>query len=192
MWRWWSNFRIFKPMTELELLRTDPNYYSSLYRQHRVVVFAHLKQFTPDEDYIADLYQDAIIVLLERVRDPYFQLTCSVRTYLIAICRNQLFKRAGRQPEIVKIEGETANYNDWLLHEKEMEQNKAQLDQLDRVLEYFKEKFKQCYELLYRFFFFERIFCADCAGDEVYKCRQRQESKSPLPEKIARTLYRKR
>ena len=66
-------------MTELELLRTDPNYYSSLYRQHRVAVFAHLKQFTPDEDYIADLYQDAIIVLLERVRDPYFQLTCSVK-----------------------------------------------------------------------------------------------------------------
>lgn len=170
-------------MTELELLRTDPNYYSSLYRQHRVVVFAHLKQFTPDEDYIADLYQDAIIVLLERVRDPYFQLTCSVRTYLIAICRNQLFKRAGRQPEIVKIEGETTNYNDWLLHEKEMEQNKTQLDELDRVLEYFKNKFKQCYELLYRFFFLKESFAliaqvmkytnADNAKNQKARCQKK-------------------
>lgn len=145
-------------MTELEQLRTDPNYYSSLYRQHRVVVFAHLKQFTTDEAYIADLYQDAIIVLLERVRDPYFQLTCSVRTYLIAICRNQLFKRAGRQPEIVKIEGEATNYNDWLINEEEIERNKMQLDRLDALLKIFQERSKQCYELLYRFFFLRESF----------------------------------
>jgi RNA polymerase sigma factor (sigma-70 family) len=145
-------------MTELELLRTDPKHYSSLYRQHRVLVFAHLKQFTTDEAYIADLYQDAVIVLLERVRDPYFQLTCSVRTYLISICRNQLFKRAGRQPEIVKIEGETTNYNDWLINEEEIERNKMQLDRLDAMLKIFQERSKQCYELLYRFFFLRESF----------------------------------
>jgi RNA polymerase sigma factor (sigma-70 family) len=170
-------------MTELDLLRTDPKFYSSLYHQHRVVVFQHLKQFTPDEAYIADLYQDAIIVLLERVRDPFFQLTCSVRTYLIAICRNQLFKRAGRQPEIVRIEGEATNYNDWLLYEIEMEQNKAQLDELDRVLEYFKTKFKQCYELLYRFFFLKESFAliaqvmkytnADNAKNQKARCQKK-------------------
>jgi hypothetical protein len=116
-------------------------------------------------------------------RDPYFQLTCSVRTYLIAICRNQLFKRAGRQPEIVRIEGEATNYNDWLLQEKEMEQNKAQLDELDRVLEYFKNKFKQCYELLYRFFFLKESFAliaqvmkytnADNAKNQKARCQKK-------------------
>lgn len=170
-------------MTELEQLRTDPKYFSSLYRQHRVLVFAHLKQFTTDEDYIADLYQDAIIVLLERVRDPYFQLTCSVRTYLIAICRNQIFKRAGRQPEIVKIEGEATNYNDWLHHEQEIERNKAELDQLDNALDYFKLKFKQCYELLYRFFFLKESFAliaqvmkytnADNAKNQKARCQKK-------------------
>jgi DNA-directed RNA polymerase specialized sigma24 family protein len=88
-------------MTELELLRNDTHYYTIVYRQHRAVVYQHLKQFTKDEAYLADLFQDAIIVLFEKARDPEFTLTCSVRTYLIAICRNQIFKRAGRAPEIV-------------------------------------------------------------------------------------------
>jgi hypothetical protein len=42
-------------MTELELLRTNHFYYASLYRQHRVDVFQHLKQFTKDVAYLADL-----------------------------------------------------------------------------------------------------------------------------------------
>jgi RNA polymerase sigma factor (sigma-70 family) len=170
-------------MSELELLRTDPNFYTSLYRQHRVLVFQHLKQFTPDEAYIADLYQDAIIVLVERVRDPYFHLSCSVRTYLISICRNQLFKRAGRQAEMVKLDGETTNYHDWLQNEQEMERKKTQLDRLDDMLVILKERSKQCYELLYRFFFLKESFAliaqvmqytnADNAKNQKARCQKK-------------------
>ena len=145
-------------MTELELLRTDPKYYSSLYRQHRVLVFAHLKQFTTDEAYIADLFQDAIIVLFEKAKDPDFTLTCSLRTYIIAICRNQIFKRAGREPEIVSFEGEHTNYSDWLTDQLEMERKKTQLDRLDAALREFEYMAKKCYELLYRFFYMKESF----------------------------------
>ena len=145
-------------MTELELLRTNHHYYSSLYRQHRVVVFQHLKQFTKDEAYLADLYQDAIIVLFEKAKDPAFTLTCSIRTYLIAICRNQIFKRAGRAPEIVSLEGEPTNYSDWLGNQVEMERKKSQLDRLDAALREFEYMAKKCYELLYRFFYMKESF----------------------------------
>jgi DNA-directed RNA polymerase specialized sigma24 family protein len=145
-------------MTELELLRTNHHYYASLYWQHRVVVFQHLKQFTKDEAYLADLYQDAIIVLFEKARDPEFALTCSIQTYLIAICRNQIFKRAGRAPEILSIEGERTNYYDWLTDQLEIERQKSQLDKLDRVLFDFEEIAKKCYELLYRFFYLKESF----------------------------------
>ena len=145
-------------MTELELLRTNHHFYASLYRQHRVVVFQNLKQFTKDEAYLADLYQDAIIVLFEKAKDPEFSLTCSIRTYLIAICRNQIFKRAGRAPEIVSIEGERTNYNDWLTDQLEIERQKSQLDKLDKVLNHFESIAQKCYELLYRFFYMKESF----------------------------------
>jgi RNA polymerase sigma factor (sigma-70 family) len=145
-------------MNELEELRTNNHYYASLYRQHRVVVFQHLKQFTKDESYLADLYQDAIIVLFEKAKDPEFTLTCSIRTYLIAICRNQIFKRAGRTPEIVNIEGERTNYNDWLTDQLEIERKKSQLDKLDSVLNHFESIAQKCYELLYRFFYMKESF----------------------------------
>ena len=145
-------------MTELELLRSDTHYYTILYRQHRVVVFQHLKQFTKDEAYLADLYQDAIIVLFEKAKDPKFTLTCSVRTYLIAICRNQIFKRAGRAQEIVSLEDEHTNYNDWLSDQLELERKKSQLDILDKVLKRFENIAAKCYELLYRFFYMKESF----------------------------------
>jgi RNA polymerase sigma factor (sigma-70 family) len=145
-------------MTELELLRNDAHYYTILYRQHRVVVFQHLKQFTKDEAYLSDLFQDAIIVLFEKAKDPAFNLTCSVRTYLIAICRNQIFKRAGRAPEIVSLEGEHTNDNDWLTDQLELERKKSQLDKLDNVLKRFESIAAKCYELLYRFFYMKESF----------------------------------
>ncbi len=145
-------------MTELELLRNDAHYYTIVYRQHRAVVYQHLKQFTKDEAYLADLFQDAIIVIFEKARDPEFTLTCSVRTYLIAICRNQIFKRAGRTPEIVSLEGEPTNYSDWLGNQVEMERKKSQLDRLDAALREFEYMAKKCYELLYRFFYMKESF----------------------------------
>jgi RNA polymerase sigma factor (sigma-70 family) len=145
-------------MTELELLRNDAHYYTIVYRQHRAVVYQHLKQFTKDEAYLADLFQDAIIVLFEKARDPEFTLTCSIRTYLIAICRNQIFKRAGRAPEIVSLEGEPTNYSDWLGNQVEIERKKSQLDRLDAALREFEHMAKKCYELLYRFFYMKETF----------------------------------
>jgi RNA polymerase sigma factor (sigma-70 family) len=111
-----------------------------------------------DEAYLADLYQDAIIVLFEKAKDTEFTLTCSIRTYLIAICRNQIFKRDGRTPEIVNIEGERTNYNDWLTDQLEMERKKSQLDKLDSVLNHFESIAQKCYELLYRFFYMKESF----------------------------------
>jgi len=170
-------------MTELELLRNDAHYYTILYRQHRVVVFQHLKQFTKDEAYLSDLFQDAIIVLFEKAKDPAFNLTCSVRTYLIAICRNQIFKRAGRAPEIVSIEGERTNYNDWLTDQLEIERQKSQLDKLDKVLNHFESIAQKCYELLYRFFYMKDSFSliaavmgytnADNAKNQKARCQKK-------------------
>ncbi|MCB0763630.1 MAG: sigma-70 family RNA polymerase sigma factor [Flavobacteriales bacterium] len=46
-----------------------------------------------------DLFQDALIILCGKVQDPDFRLTCSISTYLFAICRNRWqeeLRRRGR------------------------------------------------------------------------------------------------
>src|SRR5690606_35754944 len=36
-----------------------------------------------------DLFQDSLIILLKKVKDEGFTLTCSISTYLYSICRNR-------------------------------------------------------------------------------------------------------
>ncbi len=44
-----------------------------------------------------DLFQDALIILLGKTNDPAFALTCSIGTYLFAICRNKWQEELRRQ-----------------------------------------------------------------------------------------------
>ena len=44
-----------------------------------------------------DLFQDALIVFLGQLKDPAFRLSCSIGTYLYAICRNKWQEELRRQ-----------------------------------------------------------------------------------------------
>jgi len=44
-----------------------------------------------------DLFQDALIILLGKAKDEVFTLTCSIGTYLYAICRNKWQEELRRQ-----------------------------------------------------------------------------------------------
>jgi RNA polymerase sigma factor (sigma-70 family) len=145
-------------MSELEQLRHDVDFYEVIYRQHRVVAYQHLRSLGIREDQFVDIFQEAVIVLFEKTRDPSFQLTCSVRTYLISICRNQFLKRMQRHVEVVSIDGEQTVYNDWLEDEEEIKERHAQLDLLDQVWQTFASVSSKCYELIYRFFYLKESF----------------------------------
>lgn len=40
-----------------------------------------------------DVFHDAIIIVLEKVRDDDIKLRCSLKTYVYAMCRNLWFKK---------------------------------------------------------------------------------------------------
>lgn len=40
-----------------------------------------------------DIFQDALMILYQKSKDPSFQLSSSLYTYLFAICKNQWFKQ---------------------------------------------------------------------------------------------------
>ena len=68
------NLSYLSPMSELEHLRQDAHYYEVIYRQHRVVAYQYLRNLGIGEEQFLDIFQDAVIVLFEKSRDPGFSL----------------------------------------------------------------------------------------------------------------------
>ncbi len=67
--------------------------YKALYKEN----FASVEKFivnnsgTPDD--AKDIFQDAMLVLIQKLRGDNFELTASLKTYIIAICKNLWFKK---------------------------------------------------------------------------------------------------
>lgn len=74
------------------------------------------KHFSVDTDLFKDVYQDSMIILYETARDSKLSnLSCSIKTYLFAICRNQMlnkFKLQKRHDE--KVDEVITYQREWL------------------------------------------------------------------------------
>lgn len=72
--------------------------------------------FDADTPKLEDVYQDSMIALYEAARDRKLDsLSCSLKTYLFAICRNQMlrqFKLQKRQDE--KVDEVAVYQREWL------------------------------------------------------------------------------
>ncbi|WP_143017573.1 RNA polymerase sigma factor [Kriegella aquimaris] len=53
-----------------------------------------------------DIYQDALIVLYEKILDNSFTLSCSIQTYVNSVCRNMLLKKLRDNPKHTEIKGD--------------------------------------------------------------------------------------
>ncbi len=87
--------------------------YNLFYKSCRQWVRNH---FDADSDRFEDVYQDSMIVLYEAALDGKLDhLSCSLKTYLFAICRNQMlrqFRLQKRQDE--KVEEVAVYQREWL------------------------------------------------------------------------------
>ena len=73
-----------------------------LYKKFYTVAQRLVLQNSGDEDDAADLYQEAILILYEKINSSNFNLSCSLKTYIYSICRNKwlykLRQKAGNTP----------------------------------------------------------------------------------------------
>jgi RNA polymerase sigma factor (sigma-70 family) len=71
----------------------DPKVITELYK----LFFPSVKQFiyrnNGNEENAKDVFNDAIVVMLEKARQPDFRLSCSLKTYIYAVCRNLWLKK---------------------------------------------------------------------------------------------------
>lgn len=134
-------------------LRTDESYFTTVYNEHKGYSMRFLHKMNSDSDLLSDVYQDAMIVLYQKVQDPAFQLTCSIQTYVNSICRNQLLNKFKENSRFVtKGDDFDPGITDWFEDEFDAEKENR-LNLIENALEHVKANGEKCYEILKRFFY---------------------------------------
>ncbi len=67
--------------------------YESLYQENFSSVEKFITKNSGTKDDAKDIFQDTLIVLIEKLRADNFELTASLKTYIIAISKNLWFKK---------------------------------------------------------------------------------------------------
>lgn len=113
---------------------------------------------------IEDIFQDAIIILYEKIRSNDFVLTSSLQTYLNSVCRFQLLNKIEKNNAVEFYDN---NENDDVESEDSMEFNplitdsleefedstEQQYNAIEKALERMKVAGGHCYELLTLFWY---------------------------------------
>ncbi|WP_425390482.1 RNA polymerase sigma factor [Ekhidna sp.] len=107
-----------------------------------------IKHFGTDFSF-EDVYQDSVIVLYEAALDGKLKdLTCTLKTYLFAVCRNQLLKRFKMQRrQDDKVDQIKVYYREWL----EEEENENGL--INQLKKHFGEMKEPCKSILKMFYY---------------------------------------
>ncbi len=95
-----------------------------------------------------DVFQDAIIVLYEKTKNPNFKLTCTIKTYIYSIVRNLWLKilvKKKRQAIVTDFEK---------FYKIEIEDYDTEKDtKIEKVLEAIKTLGEKCKKILTSFYF---------------------------------------
>ena len=93
----------------------DQQFYNELYEYELPKVVNLIIRNSGNVDMAKDVFQDAIIILLEKIYSNKLDLSCSVKTYLYSICKylwmDQL-RQSKKEMQMVKLFDEEYNTND--------------------------------------------------------------------------------
>ena len=160
---------------------------NALYNKHKDYCLRFMNKMYFDEEINRDIYQDAVIVFIEKMRDNKLTLeNTSIQTYLNSICRNQVLVRLKQKNKPVSMAEDWENnysdkYTDWFDEQAEIKNDRIKL--IMEELEAMKDKGQVCYELLRKVFFENKTMeavatlmnytNADNAKNQSYRCRER-------------------
>lgn len=124
-----------------------------------------------------DVFQDAIIVLFEKTKNPNFNITCTLKTYIYSIVRNLWLKVLSKKKKTVSLTDFEKYYK------IEIEGYDFEKDiKINKVLEAIKKLGDKCKKILTGFYFEKKKMDliaeelgytnANNAKNQKYKCMQ--------------------
>jgi len=162
------------------LAQNDRLAIETIYKQHYNMVQSLILNNNGSPDDARDIFQEAMIVLYEKVKTGSFELNCLIKTYLYSVCRRLWLKRLSQlqriSPEVEKLEETVPVEEDLELHEQKnmdfqvMERSMKHLGEpCKSLLEAYYIQKKNMVEIAASFGYTN----ADNAKNQKYKCLMR-------------------
>ena len=133
-----------------------------------------------NEDDAKDIYQEAIIVLYNKVKSGQFELSSKLKTYIYSVCRRLWLKRLS---QMNRYGGDIRDFEEYLPVDDEVDSHSerdVQFDKMENALQLLGEPCKTIMEDFYIHNRSMQDICerfgytnADNAKTQKYKCLQR-------------------
>jgi len=170
--------------TEQKLLEglacNDRKAIETIYKQHYNMVQALILNNSGYPDDARDVFQEAMIVLYEKVKSGSFELNCQLKTYLYSVCRRLWLKRLG---QLQRSFSEVENLHDTVPVEDELERHEQRNRDFQVMEQSLNSLGEPCRSLLKAYYLemknMVEIACefgytnADNAKNQKYKCLMR-------------------
>lgn len=192
----------FSHLSEKELIaniKKDQNYLGEVYKRCKNYSTLFMRKMTngnKNEVDLEDVFQDAMLILYEKIIAGNFELTCSFQTYLNSVCRFQLLNKMKKNNKYIdyndNIDSEDdesplsykSNITDCF--DEEENPKEAQIVAIEKGLEKIKELGGHCYELLTLFWYHKKSMNeltqhfaysnADNTKSQKAKCQKRLQT----------------
>ena len=174
----------------IECLKESSEHLTTLYKRHKDYCKNLMKKYHRDDELNMDIFHDAIILLYEKIKDPAFNLTCSIQTYLNSICLNQIKVRFTKNFKMVNYsEDGDERIDDWFIDNYKEKEDVNKIKSIDIVLQKFKENGGPCYDLI-RLFYYEKMSFEKIAAELNYtNADNAKHQKSRCQKKLKEEAY---
>jgi len=123
---------------QIRFINQDRKFFTSLYRNYFPEINKLITDDSGNTEDAKDIFQEALLIIYEKMKKDKLHLTCSFGTYLFAVCKNLWFKELRRRKSVFIDDYEM--YTDCIISDDDMEE----------LYSDYREKFKQ--RLLYKHF----------------------------------------
>ena len=164
----------------LGILNNSENVLKRLYIAYFPMVLQLVINNSGDGDDAKDIYQEAIIILYNKVKTGDFELSSKLKTYIYSVCRRLWLKRLS---QLNRYGGDIKDFEEYLSVDDETERNNERDVQFNKMGDALKLLGEPCKTIIEDFYINNRSMqeiCdnfgytnADNAKTQKYKCLQR-------------------
>ncbi len=163
-----------------EIRNNNERALDALYKMHYPMIVHFIINNNGTEQEAKDIYQEAIIVLYEKIKEDRFELQCKIKTYLYSVCRRLWLKRL---TEKSKFAGNMIEVENFVEMDDEMPQIEERELKYKQMAEALVRLGEPCKTLIEDFYIHTHSISmitekfgytnADNAKNQKYKCLMR-------------------
>jgi RNA polymerase sigma factor (sigma-70 family) len=162
------------------LARDNRQAIETIYKQNYNMVQTLILNNNGSTEDAKDIFQEAIVVLYEKVRSGSFELNCQIKTYVYSVCRRLWLKRLS---QLQKFSPEVDGIENMVVVEEDMEAHEQRNNEFQVMEKSMQNLGEPCKSLLESYYLHKKSMQeiagdfgytnADNAKNQKYKCLMR-------------------